>query len=185
MNAWRLWLHENMHIVFAQLWITLSEKYVQSKRIKWEETVAMCFSDKVNPDDESLGEQIIKVSSLTCSPSNTSSCHVFDGFLCLKLLSHASCAHEGKRECIIDQTLLWQAAKDIQFAQEIWIFTIIQWTVQVYSILKMSANDYVILSVTSFPGSAPNGMRVVLWRRCWTESSTLEAGSAGIRTLEQ
>lgn len=46
----------------AQLWITLSEKYIQSKQINWQGKIESCFSDRANPDDESLGEQIIKVS---------------------------------------------------------------------------------------------------------------------------
>lgn len=58
-------LHQLTHSLSleqSQLWITLSEKYIQSKQINWQGKIESCFSDRANPDDESLGEQIIKVS---------------------------------------------------------------------------------------------------------------------------
>ena len=44
--------------------MTLSERYIKSKKINWSQTVRTCFNDKLNPDDDSLGEQIIKVNQL-------------------------------------------------------------------------------------------------------------------------
>ncbi|XP_074596600.1 TBC1 domain family member 30-like isoform X2 [Brevipalpus obovatus] len=43
-----------------KLWLTLSERHVESRKIVWSSTAKFCFNDKCNPEDDSLGTQIVK-----------------------------------------------------------------------------------------------------------------------------
>lgn len=45
----------------TKLWLQLSEKHLQDKKIDWPRTEKIIFSEWSNPDDEELGVQIVKV----------------------------------------------------------------------------------------------------------------------------
>lgn len=48
-------------MVHLQLWLTLSERFIESRNINWSKTSKFCFNEKCNPEDDSLGTQIVKV----------------------------------------------------------------------------------------------------------------------------
>jgi len=50
--------------VFAQVWLTLADQYLHSISIDWEKTLRFAFNERSNPDDDSLGIQIVKVTRL-------------------------------------------------------------------------------------------------------------------------
>uniref|UniRef100_A0A914W0D4 Rab-GAP TBC domain-containing protein n=1 Tax=Plectus sambesii TaxID=2011161 RepID=A0A914W0D4_9BILA len=43
-----------------KLWVTLANHHIQTLGIDWEETCKAAFNDRLNPDDDKLGMQIIK-----------------------------------------------------------------------------------------------------------------------------
>ncbi|XP_053200324.1 TBC1 domain family member 30-like isoform X1 [Panonychus citri] len=43
-----------------KLWLTLSERFIESRNINWSKTSKFCFNEKCNPEDDSLGTQIVK-----------------------------------------------------------------------------------------------------------------------------
>ncbi|XP_054163959.1 TBC1 domain family member 30-like [Oppia nitens] len=43
-----------------KLWITLAARHIQTRQINWSITSRFCFNEKENPDDETLGVQIVK-----------------------------------------------------------------------------------------------------------------------------
>ncbi|RWS01736.1 TBC1 domain family member 30-like protein, partial [Dinothrombium tinctorium] len=43
-----------------KLWSTLANRHIQSRKIRWSSTLKFCLNEKSNPDDEALGEQIVK-----------------------------------------------------------------------------------------------------------------------------
>ncbi|XP_067127155.1 TBC1 domain family member 30 isoform X2 [Centruroides vittatus] len=43
-----------------RLWLTLSDRHIQTRKIDWRTTKRFCFNDKSNPDDNKLGTQIVK-----------------------------------------------------------------------------------------------------------------------------
>lgn len=43
-----------------QLWLTLAEHHIDSLGLDWEGVARDAFNDRLNPDDDKLGEQIIK-----------------------------------------------------------------------------------------------------------------------------
>lgn len=45
-----------------QVWLTLADQYLHSISIDWEKTLRFAFNERSNPDDDSLGIQIVKVS---------------------------------------------------------------------------------------------------------------------------
>lgn len=48
----------------CQVWLTLADQYLHSISIDWEKTLRFAFNERSNPDDDSLGIQIVKVTSL-------------------------------------------------------------------------------------------------------------------------
>lgn len=44
-----------------QMWLTLAEQHVRRRGIIWKEAERTCFNEWASPDDEGLGDQIIKV----------------------------------------------------------------------------------------------------------------------------
>lgn len=44
-----------------QVWLTLADQYLHSISIDWEKTLRFAFNERSNPDDNSLGIQIVKV----------------------------------------------------------------------------------------------------------------------------
>lgn len=53
-----------------QVWLTLADQYLHSISIDWEKTLRFAFNDRSNPDDDSLGIQIVKVEVLACHIRN-------------------------------------------------------------------------------------------------------------------
>lgn len=53
-------------VVFLQVWLTLADQYLHSISIDWEKTLRFAFNERSNPDDDSLGIQIVKVTRLYC-----------------------------------------------------------------------------------------------------------------------
>lgn len=51
--------------VFLQVWLTLADQYIHSISIDWEKTLRFAFNERSNPDDDSLGIQIVKVTALS------------------------------------------------------------------------------------------------------------------------
>ncbi|TKS90524.1 TBC1 domain family member 30 [Collichthys lucidus] len=45
---------------FQQVWLTLADQYLHSISIDWEKTLRFAFNERSNPDDDSLGIQIVK-----------------------------------------------------------------------------------------------------------------------------
>lgn len=43
------------------MWLTLADQYLHSISIDWEKTLRFAFNERSNPDDDSLGIQIVKV----------------------------------------------------------------------------------------------------------------------------
>ncbi|XP_023228907.1 TBC1 domain family member 30-like isoform X2 [Centruroides sculpturatus] len=43
-----------------RLWLTLSDRHIQTRKIDWRTTKRFCFNEKSNPDDNKLGTQIVK-----------------------------------------------------------------------------------------------------------------------------
>lgn len=48
-------------VFFVKVWLTLADQYLHSISIDWEKTLRFAFNDRSNPDDDSLGIQIVKV----------------------------------------------------------------------------------------------------------------------------
>lgn len=51
-------------VVFVQVWLTLADQYLHSISIDWDKTLRFAFNERSNPDDDSLGIQIVKVTTL-------------------------------------------------------------------------------------------------------------------------
>lgn len=51
-------------VVIVQVWLTLADQYLHSISIDWEKTLRFAFNERSNPDDDSLGIQIVKVTKL-------------------------------------------------------------------------------------------------------------------------
>lgn len=51
-------------VVIIQVWLTLADQYLHSISIDWEKTLRFAFNERSNPDDDSLGIQIVKVTEL-------------------------------------------------------------------------------------------------------------------------
>lgn len=51
-------------VVIIQVWLTLADQYLHSISIDWEKTLRFAFNERSNPDDDSLGIQIVKVTKL-------------------------------------------------------------------------------------------------------------------------
>lgn len=47
-----------------QVWLTLADRYLHSISIDWDKTLRFTFNERSNPDDDSLGIQIVKVTRL-------------------------------------------------------------------------------------------------------------------------
>nr|XP_027209984.1 TBC1 domain family member 30-like [Penaeus vannamei] len=47
-------------LVPPQLWLTLSEKHLQARGVDWSHAERFCFNEWSNPDDDELGDQIVK-----------------------------------------------------------------------------------------------------------------------------
>lgn len=47
--------------LFSKVWLSLAENYIRDLRIDWEKTVKFVFNERSNPDDHTLGLQIVKV----------------------------------------------------------------------------------------------------------------------------
>ncbi|XP_069958226.1 serine-rich adhesin for platelets isoform X2 [Cherax quadricarinatus] len=43
-----------------RLWLTLAEKHLQARGVSWPHAEAFCFNEWSNPDDDDLGDQIVK-----------------------------------------------------------------------------------------------------------------------------
>ena len=50
----------NVHII-CQVWLALADRYLQSNAIDWDKTLRFAFNEHSNPDDDSMGAQIVKV----------------------------------------------------------------------------------------------------------------------------
>lgn len=48
-------------VVIVQVWLTLADQYLHSISIDWDKTLRFAFNERSNPDDDSLGIQIVKV----------------------------------------------------------------------------------------------------------------------------
>lgn len=48
-------------VCLVQVWLTLADQYLHSISIDWEKTLRFAFNERSNPDDDSLGIQIVKV----------------------------------------------------------------------------------------------------------------------------
>ena len=46
-----------------QVWLSLADNYIREQCIDWTKTLRFAFNDRSNPDDDSLGIQIVKVKS--------------------------------------------------------------------------------------------------------------------------
>lgn len=57
-------------VFFIKVWLTLADQYLRSISIDWEKTMRFAFNDRSNPDDDSLGIQIVKVWI------------IYEGFIC-------------------------------------------------------------------------------------------------------
>ncbi|GFR60841.1 TBC1 domain family member 30 [Elysia marginata] len=44
----------------SQAWLSLADHYLFQLKINWDKTVRLVFNERSNPDDEQLGEQIVK-----------------------------------------------------------------------------------------------------------------------------
>lgn len=44
-----------------KVWLTLADHYLKSIAIDWDKTMRFTFNDQSNPDDDSMGIQIVKV----------------------------------------------------------------------------------------------------------------------------
>ncbi len=42
------------------MWRALAEQHIQSQKLDWERTRRLVFNERSNPDDDSLGMQIVK-----------------------------------------------------------------------------------------------------------------------------
>ncbi|KAF4792361.1 TBC1 domain family member 30 [Turdus rufiventris] len=45
---------------FQQVWLTLADQYLHSIAIDWDKTMRFTFNERSNPDDDSMGIQIVK-----------------------------------------------------------------------------------------------------------------------------
>ena len=43
------------------MWLTLAERYLNSKSVDWKKAERTCFNEWSNPDDDELGLQIVRV----------------------------------------------------------------------------------------------------------------------------
>lgn len=50
-----------------QLWLTLAEQHLLRIGVDWTEAERNCFNDRINPEDEDLGAQIVRVNQLCCA----------------------------------------------------------------------------------------------------------------------
>jgi hypothetical protein len=74
------------------LWLTLSEQHLSSVGVEWDKAERFCFNEWSNPDDDQLGEQIVKDLHRTgCSLFCGSDASAADNQLMLKrvLLAYA------------------------------------------------------------------------------------------------
>ena len=46
---------------YVQLWLTLAEQHLLRIGVDWSDVERNCFNDRINPDDEDLGAQIVRV----------------------------------------------------------------------------------------------------------------------------
>jgi hypothetical protein len=46
---------------YPQLWLTLAEQHLLRIGVDWSDVERNCFNDRINPDDEDLGAQIVRV----------------------------------------------------------------------------------------------------------------------------
>ncbi|CAL4079151.1 unnamed protein product, partial [Meganyctiphanes norvegica] len=56
------------HEFRRRLWLTLAEKHLQARGIDWLDAERFCFNDTSNPDDDELGDQIVKDLARTGCP---------------------------------------------------------------------------------------------------------------------
>jgi len=45
----------------SQVWLNLADHYIAEMKIDWDKTVKFAFNERSNPDDNTLGLQIVKV----------------------------------------------------------------------------------------------------------------------------
>lgn len=50
-------------LLSLQVWLTLADQYLHSISIDWDKTLRFAFNERSNPDDDSLGIQIVKVTT--------------------------------------------------------------------------------------------------------------------------
>ena len=53
--------HEKLVFLHWQLWLTLAEQHLLRNGVDWSEVERNCFNERINPDDEELGQQIVRV----------------------------------------------------------------------------------------------------------------------------
>ena len=51
-----------IYYLFLQLWLTLAEQHLARRSVPWSQVERSCFNEWSNPDDDELGDQIVKVS---------------------------------------------------------------------------------------------------------------------------
>ena len=44
-----------------QLWLTLAEQYLNAMAVDWDQVELNCFSERITPEDEQIGAQILRV----------------------------------------------------------------------------------------------------------------------------
>ena len=54
---------KTMFFISLQVWLALADNYLHDLSIDWESTKRFTFNEKSNPDDNTLGLQIVKVCS--------------------------------------------------------------------------------------------------------------------------
>lgn len=64
-----------------KLWLALSEKHLQTRKINWNLEQVKCLSEQWRTDDEELGIQIVKVRILTFSLFYKSFSHQFEALI--------------------------------------------------------------------------------------------------------
>lgn len=110
-------VHCVLLLLFVKVWLTLADQYLHSISIDWDKTLRFAFNERSNPDDDSLGIQIVKVTRT--------------GFL------HCGCDGGGRAHsmcrggCVVVVCVLTQQ------------FQCTEWTTQRFSTLKLMQTETV------------------------------------------
>ena len=50
---------------FFKVWLAMADNHLEKINIDWDKTLKFAFNERSNPDDDTLGMQIVKVTFLT------------------------------------------------------------------------------------------------------------------------